>query len=914
MINIHHYFKKILLFFLIAVNPFFASFSFAQESVTIGVLAFQPKPLAEARWLPLMTYLNQSIGGVKIQIKALNYAELEEAVANKQIDFVLTNPANYVQIAHKSELSAPLATLINRSNGQPVRTFAGSILVLQDQTDIQSLKDLAGKRIATPSKKSFDGYMMQAYELHKAGIKMPVKVQIIETSMSHEAAIEALLNKQVDVAFVRSGVLESMQESGAIQAKQLRVLNQQPLSDFPFLTSTRQYPEWPIAAMPHVSEVLSVRVVGALLALPQNGEIAQHINIHGFRIPADYELVRETLRTLCVPPYDQTPEITLEDLWRQHQIVIIMSLVALTVIILLGCMLFAINRRLSESLKALKENNESLRIAAVAFDTQEAIFITDIEENIIKVNTAFTQMTGFTSEEVIGQTPRILHSGRHDDEFYLDIWQHLSQDGYWQGEVWNKRKNGEVFPVGQTITAIHNEQGDITHYLSAFNDITLSKENEERIKKLAFFDALTGLANRRLLQDHLKQARALSTRSKEYFALLYIDLDHFKTLNDTLGHDIGDELLIQVAQRLSTCVRESDTVSRTGGDEFVILLEEIGGEQSIATNHVQEVAEKVLATIHVPYLLKGNEYIISASIGISLFSDHQESVEEMMVRADLAMYQAKSTGRNGIRFFDPSMQEAMHQRSQMEAELRSALTNSEFVLFYQPKFSYKNEIVGYEALIRWQHPQKGLLTPFEFIKTAEECGLIIEIGAWVLNEACLQLKSWQQNPETKHLTIAVHISEVQLRRDNFVETVTQTVAEVQCDASKLELEITESILMQETQVSVEKMNRLKLLGITFALDDFGTGYSSLNYLKNLPITWVKIDKSFVFDMLKDPENEAIVKAILALSKALGLQAIAEGVETEAQRDCLIELGCAVLQGYLFIEPRPLPENMHPVRI
>lgn len=898
------------LFLLFAIQLTLPVVIHAAEKINIGILAFRPKPIVEAKWQPLVHYLNQRVNGVEFKIKALNYTELEEAIDRKSIDFVFTNSSHFVQLAHKTNLSSPLATLINKKSGQPVRSFAGTILVKNSDTHIQTLKDLDGKMIATPSMKSFGGFKMQAYELQQAGVNVSTDITIKQTKMPHDKAIVSLIRGEADAAFVRSGVLESMEKLGKIKVGQLRVLNLQTESNFPFLTSTRLYPEWPIAAMPHVGEALAGRVAGTLLALPHDSQITRAIGIHGFRIPADYEPIREVLRTLRVYPYDQTPEITLTDLWEQHRTQMVSAILALSIISVLTILLFGYNRRLHDSHEKLQDYNESLRIAAVAFDTQEAIFITDSSERIIRVNNAFTRVTGYSDKEAIGKTPRILNSGKHSKQFYKNIWLELKANGYWQGEVWNRRKNGDIFPVGQTITTIKDEHGEITHYLSTFDDISVFKENEERIKKLAFYDPLTGLANRRLLHDHLKQARAHSTRKKDFFALLFIDLDHFKTLNDTLGHDYGDQLLQQVARRLTETVREGDTVSRTGGDEFIILLEELGETQEEAAQNAKATAGNLLTQISVPYFLKGHEYPISASIGISLYTDHTETIEEMMVRSDLAMYQAKSSGRNAIRFFDLSMQESIQHRSKLETELRQAIQQEQFVLYYQPKLNAEEHILGYEALIRWNHPQQGILAPSAFIDIAEDSGLIVDIGQWVLKQACLQLYLWSQTEKTKHLSIAVNISEQQLRRDNFVELVTQVIEISHCSPSKLQLEITESLLMKEMKTSIDKISQLRALGITFAIDDFGTGYSSLNYLKKLPIDWLKIDQSFVNDMLNDPQDEAIVKTILALSETLGLTVIAEGVETEQQKKHLIELDCPILQGYLFDKPKPVEELIY----
>lgn len=882
---------------------FFSSTIKAKETFVLGVLAFQPKPIVEARWQPIIDHLNQQLTDIELTLRPLNYDELNLAVARRELDFVFTNSAYYVQLAHSQGLSSPLVSLMTLHDDTPLRGFGGVIVVKNNRTDILDLIDLKGQRIATPKKGSFGGYMMQAYEAKRAGVK-PENYRILETEMPHDLAVQAVLDDQADAAFIRTGVLENMSERGLIDLNDLRVLNLQNLAGFPFLISTQIYPEWPLAAMPHIRMEYAGQVTGAFLALPYNSPVLRQANIYGFSIPADYEPIRELMRSLKVRPYNILPEISWRDIWQARKVEVMMSWVALAIILLLAFLLMIYNKRLSNSLIQVKRNEETLRISSVAFETQEAILITDANQTIIRVNKAFTDITGFSAKEAIGQTPRILKSGIHEEEFYQQMWDDIIETGGWRGEIWNRRKDGEIYPEHQVITAIRNAKGQITHYLSTFSDITLRKLNEERIHKLAFYDPLTGLANRRLLEDHIAQAMSASSRNLHYCALLFIDLDHFKNLNDTLGHKLGDELLKQVAERLKSCVREGDTVARPGGDEFIILLQDIGYKQEEAANHAKLVAEKILSRFNEPYQLSESQYVLTASIGINLFIDHYENADEIMKRSDLAMYQAKAQGRNAIRFFDPSMQEAASKRSEIETDLRRAIEHNEFVLYYQPKYCFTGELHGYEALIRWQHPSKGIITPFEFIGVAEETGLIIPIGNWIIRQACLTLKSWQDQPDNKDLRLAINISARQFHQPEFVDTVHQSLNEYQLEANNLELEITESMLMDDIQDTADKMHALKALGINFALDDFGTGYSSLNYLKSLPLGSLKVDQSFVRDMLIDENDAAIVKTIITLAKELQLSVVAEGVEEAEQARILHELGCDLLQGYLYGRPSP----------
>lgn len=875
-----------------------------KSTLTIGILAYEPKHLVKENWQPIIEYVNQELAHVHLKIEPYYYPGLYEAVTHREVDFVLTNSAYYIELAHSQGLSSPLASLITSYKSTPLRGFGGVIFTRSEREDIQTLTDIKGKRVATPTQGSVGGYMMQAYELIQAGVR-PESYPLAEISMPHERVVNAVVQGEADVGFVRTGVLESMQERGLLSADSVRIINQQQLPDFPLTLSTRLYPEWPLAAMPHVNMAQAGQVVGAFLTLEHNIDILRDANVYGFNVPADYEPVRELMRTLKVKPYNVEAVITWRDIWRSHRKESILALIALTVIGGLSLLLIAYTRRLSNTLDKLQENEEDLRISAVAFDTMDAIFITDLDERIIRLNSSFKHITGYEEHEVLGQTPRIISSGMHDAEFYRQVWKEIKIFGGWSGEVWNKRKSGEVFPAQQVITAVKDKAGKTTHYLSTFSDITARKLSEEQIHQLAFYDPLTNLANRRLLEDHITQAFASSARSKSYCALLFLDLDHFKHLNDTLGHKQGDELLKMVAQRLKESVREVDTVARQGGDEFIVLLEDLGQFSGDAAKNAQHVAEKVLDSISRPYSLTDSHYVLTASIGINVFIDHHQTVEELMKRSDLAMYQAKAEGRDAIRFFDPSMQEKAARRSEIENDLRQAIELQQFVLHYQPKITQEGVVHGYEALLRWNHPSKGVIAPMDFIPIAEETGLIIPIGQWVFEQACAQVQSWQADVETKNLVLAINVSARQFRHKHFVDDLLGSYAEFSFPAGLIELEVTESLLMDDLSTTVAKMKELNKVGFYFALDDFGTGFSSLSYLKNLPLSCLKIDQSFVQDMLDDPEDAAIVETIITLGKMLKLQVIAEGVETKQQADVLKALGCDLMQGYYFGRPAPL---------
>ncbi len=554
-----------------------------------------------------------------------------------------------------------------------------------------------------------------------------------------------------------------------------------------------------------------------------------------------------------------------------------------------------------------KKAEADLHIAATAFEAQEGMVVTDDNGVILRVNSAFTQITGYTAEEAVGQNPRILKSDRHDENFYAAMWKNLNDTGVWEGEIWNRRKNGEIYPELLIITAVKDQNGILTNYVATFNDITEIKAAEEEINNLAFFDPLTRLPNRRLLIDRLQQALASSARNGREGALLFIDLDNFKTLNDTLGHDIGDQLLQQVARRLESCVREGDTVARLGGDDFVVMLEDLSEQAFEAAAQTEAVGDKILSTLNQSYQLATHEYHCSTSIGVVLFNDHEQEIDELMKQADIAMYQAKKAGRNTLRFFDPQMQNAVNIRADLEGELHKALENQQFHLYYQIQVDSSHRPLGAEALIRWIHPERGLVSPAQFIPLAEETGLILPIGQWVLETACAQIKAWQQSEFTCDFILAVNVSAQQFRQADFVSIVQATVQRHAINPKLLKLELTESLLLEKIEDTIATMNTLKEIGIEFSLDDFGTGYSSLQYLKLLPLRQLKIDQSFVRDIAIDSSDRAIVRTIIAMANSLNIGVIAEGVETEEQRQLLLNEGCVHYQGYLFGKPIPIEQ-------
>lgn len=549
------------------------------------------------------------------------------------------------------------------------------------------------------------------------------------------------------------------------------------------------------------------------------------------------------------------------------------------------------------------------QLAAVVENTAEAVIVADADRKIVAINRAFTEITGYSEEEVLGKNPRLLQSEKHDINFYNTMWAAIESAGMWQGEVWDRRKNGEIFPAWSTISAVHDSDGNLINYVSVFSDISTIKNSQEQLAFLAHHDPLTNLPNRQLLNDRLEHALQRAQREDQQVAVFFLDLDRFKNINDSLGHPVGDTVLKSVAERITTLVRKEDTVARLGGDEFIVLIEEVNEALDVA-----QLAQKIMQAFSVPFTVKDHELHLTVSIGISLYPQDGEDGNTLIRNADAAMYRAKEEGRNDYQFYTTAMTAAVFERLTLETALRRALARNEFVLYYQPQYSLKTgKLIGVEALIRWQHPDMGLITPARFIPLAEECGLIEPIGEWVLRNACLQMQQWL-DAGLIFQRIAVNVSGLQFQRHDLAATISQALNESRLQPNCLELEITEGYIMQKAELAIKVLDKIKQLGVSISVDDFGTGYSSLSYLKRLPLDKLKIDKSFVRDIPGDPNDEAITRAIVALGQTLQLSVIAEGIETEAQLLFLKAIGCDEGQGYYYGDPLPADEFVKQVKI
>ncbi|MBF0381541.1 MAG: EAL domain-containing protein [Magnetococcales bacterium] len=562
-----------------------------------------------------------------------------------------------------------------------------------------------------------------------------------------------------------------------------------------------------------------------------------------------------------------------------------------------------LEERVKERTKELRVVNERLNLTAQVFEcTAEAIVITDSTNKIVEVNPAFSRITGYSLIEAIGRDPGFMKSDRHDREFYSIMWRKIWKDGFWQGEIWDRRKNGEIYPKWLSINTVKNDSGELINCIGVFSDISIVKSAEEKLEKLAFFDPLTALPNRSLFKTRLEHEFTAAQRHNTKVALLFLDLDNFKNVNDTLGHSAGDQLLVVMADRIKSCVRESDTVSRLGGDEFTVILTGLEDEKAISP-----VADNILRALKQPVNLNEHQVMVGCSIGIAIYPTDGDSSDVLIRNADASMYHAKAMGRNSYAFFTENLNEQALTRLEIENGLRKALSDKLFTLHYQPKIDFiSGTVVGLEALIRWERPGIGLVSPAEFIPVAEESGMIKEIGQFVLERACEHMMDLVKEGISP-LTVAVNLSIRQLKQSDLIANLANVLEKTKLPPSQLELEITESMLAEDVREAIVLLSEIRQMGISIAVDDFGTGYSSLNYLKRFPINTLKIDRSFVKDLPDDSDDAAIVSAIISMAQSLGLNTVAEGVETLEQGEFISNLDCNNMQGFYFSKPLPIEE-------
>ena len=1059
-----------------AIDPEIAGFNNPQPNeradiLNFAVLTVRPKEESWARWQPLAEYLDREIQERRVMLHVLGRQELAQAVADRTVDVILTQPAQYVRLAQEWGLHAPLATLVESELGIPLTEYGGVIVTRADHPTIHRLRDLRGAKVGGIPV-GLAAYQAPAYELLGIGITAK-DYRLVEFDVPLDTIVHAVSEGTIDAGFIRSGVLEQMAREGQIRLEDFRVLVPDNLPPYPLLLSTRLYPQWGLAAMPWLDTTVARKVAGAVLSLPHGGEVAQAAGVVGFTIPADYGPVEDLMRKLRMPPFDHrvpfdriltdyrdwviaglmvaivvlifgfamavrayrqhcfaraaavrlseyrqlvfelsssfinlplgaVPEaiqaalgrigqffqadrsyifrydfaaetLTNTEEWcapgiepqidtlqaysmvglkvwierhrRGESILVpdvahlpdralrtflqaqnIRSVVALPLLRGKECIGFVgldwVNRRMRYSadevdllflfnrmllnLEDRRQLEIRLREAANVFEhTNEGIMITDAQGFIVDVNRAFSRITGYTREEVLGQDPSFLNSGRHGPEFFAAMHKTLRKAGSWTSEIWNRRKNGELFVELQTINAIYNADGSVHRYVSLFSDITQIKNQQHQLEQLSHYDLLTGLPNRVLLTDRLQQAIAQAKRHGQQLGVVFLDLDHFKAINEKFGHELGDRLLVQLAKRIRTVLRFGDDLARLGGDEFVVVF------LDLETHAAAELLfERLLAAVSQPVQLDGCELRVNASIGASFYPQDEEVDADQLIRqADQAMILAKQHGRNRFHLFDSEEDRALRTRIEDIGRIRLALEEQEFVLHYQPKVNMRTgAVIGAEALLRWQHPERGLLYPGEFLPLIDEHELIVHVGHWVLETALRQMTAWRA--QGIDLPVSINVAGRQFQDPEWVTKISAALQRYPVPSGYLELEVLESSALEDIGHVSQIIAACSALGVEFALDDFGTGYSSLTYLRRLSARTLKIDQSFVRDMLDDVDDLAILDGIIALAAAFQRESIAEGVETPAHAEILLCLGCEQGQGYAISRPLPaekLPE-------
>lgn len=999
-------------FALACLLSIFQAPAYAGKDLVLGVYAYRPHEVMLPRYQPLVDYLNQQLPEHTFHLKVLELDEFQPAIEQKQIDFIFTNPRHYIILRAHNKFFGAIATLLKKgADDQVTRYLGGVIFTLKTQHGINKLTDLKKRRIAIPSTRHLGGFQCQSYELFNAGIDLNKDAQLI-ISGNHNQVVQDVLSGKAEIGFVRTEILEELQQQGMLNLDQLKIIHPQNKAGFPFIVSTRLYPEWPFLALQQVDLKTVTKVTAALMLLDEKKDSTTMPDIAGFAPPADYFPVEEVARKLHLPPFEQRQKPSWDDIWQQYHSEILTALFFLGIILILLLTLLRKNRRIfhSEALKKLILNStpemiwlknthgdyllcnpvfarfvnkssheitgktdfdlfqQSLAVlfskddkkvieqaqplkneqwitfpdtqqkilleitktplqdksgniigvlgigyditqrkaiedrqrvtSSVFTNSQQGIIITDARNIIIEVNPAACQLTGYTSEDLIGQSPAILKSGEHSQRFYNKMWQALNSKGKWSGEILNRKKSGETYTEFLDINAVYDQKGKIQHYIGIFSDLSYLKEHQKQLEYIAYNDSLTSLPNRLLLADRLEQALSLAERQKRLVAIAYLDLDGFKIINDRYGHNAGDQVLVEIAQRLKNTLRSEDTVARLGGDEFVLLIVNLQ-----AINELELLISRLIEQINQPvYLNNQIKVSVSASIGISLSHFDDNPPEILLRHADYAMYQAKKQGKNQYCFFRLDDASESSDIIKLQESVRGALTLHQFELYYQPKINMlSGEIIGFEALIRWQHPEKGLLLPGSFLPQIENTPLIIEIGQWVAEQAIQQIQQWQK--QGLDICVSINIAALQIQEPNFISKLADLLSKYpDVQAQKLELEILESVVLEDIKKTRIILDQCREMGFRLSLDDFGSGYSSLTYLKQLPVDTIKIDRLFVRDILQNSHDVAILEAVIKLCQSLNKMPLAEGIESIHQGDLLLSLGCEWAQGYGISKP------------
>ncbi|SBS35111.1 Cyclic di-GMP phosphodiesterase Gmr [Marinomonas aquimarina] len=999
-----------------------------QRSLSLAILAYSPDVTTVLRYQTIVDELARKLPDYELELKVVGTDSLEHQIDRYQYDLLLLDPVHYLKLRSSGSLSGALLTLRRGFKGQTTSLLGGVMFTREENQKIR-LDNLYQYPVAASAPEFLENYIAQIYELKNLGFLLPSKEALVRYDDA-EQVVQAVLAKEQEVGFVRTGVLERLAREGKISLEGVRILNQQYLAGYPYLVSTRLYPEWAFVANSRVDSDVTREITAALLNMSLSSDEARHYGVYGFMPSLDYLPVENTLKDLSLPPYEERSLGWIDFLKSYAVYFLLANIIALSLIFLswntyrqnkylarvvrqekqaqlllarsnqqldallsssptviysldpeqftlkfissncfhlyhktaeeikktrnwwqksihdddltrilasfrqwrmdgfIGTLTFVYRLArgndwvwIEDRLQALRNdddevtllvgaisditdrhlNEEQLELWASVFaNAREGIAITNPSGDILDVNSAFSRITGYSRYEIIGQNPRVLNSGRQSKEFYQEMWRQIVSVGFWEGEIWNKRKDESIYAQNLTVVAVKDAEGRVSHYISLFSDITRQKRNEEQLEHIAYFDSLTGLPNRTNLTNTLDQQITHSAQHGTKFALAFLDLDGFKEVNDTFGHDTGDLLLIDVAQRMLDTLGEDSTVARFGGDEFVLLL-----PIKFSLTEVESKLERLLVSLAEPFRVSGATLHISASIGVTYYPQNRMIEADQLIRqADQAMYQAKISGRNRLKSFDLSQEDILVEQHRFYEELQQAYEQEQFCLYYQPKINMRTrEVFGYEALIRWRHPTRGVLAPAAFLPAMTNQPLELEVGHWVIKTALQQIEAWQKQGYRQG--ISVNLAGYQLQQPHFMSELQEIILGFTPEVvHALELEILETSAIEDLATVSGVIDACKDMGIKVSLDDFGTGYSTLSHLKELSVDMLKIDHGFVRDMLDDKNNLAIIKGVVGFADAFSLEVIAEGVETPEHARRLLELGCELGQGYSISRPMP----------
>lgn len=863
------------------------TFVIATEILTFGVFIEQTESLTRQKYQPLVNHLNHHLQGYRIKLVPLNRDEMEHSLALNQLDMLSTNPSHYEIIRNRNLLTRIIATTEQIEKGVKTDQFGGVIFTTPSHVSLTTLNDLKGKSIALMDRKSLGAYQAQAYECLQNGLDIVHQSRLIFHT-NQKAIVQAVLSGKADAGFVRTGVLESMLREGSIKLDQLRILNLQKMEYFPYYLSTRLYPEWAVALMPNVNEKVAKQLSILLLSYqidPKSGS-----TIAGFNLPQNYQPITELAKNLRLPPYDKQEVITWKEIYHQHyREIMITALIAIVMIVAL-VQIIRLNLRIRSS-----EERFSLAIEG----TKDGLFDWNMLTDEMFHSKHFETMLGYDGTQ-LPQTIKAWEDHVHPDDLvgvkkiilnylesqgkqdYTAIFRMRTKEGTWK---WIEGKGKVLF----------NTQGKAIRFVGFNTDITQKRENELKLQHAAGHDLLTNLPNRTLLSELMPQMLASAKRQKNHMALLFIDLDGFKEINDTHGHNIGDLLLKEVAIRMQSLLRGEDIVARLGGDEFALAISNLNERDEIS-----HLVARLLKMISEPYLIQGEELFVSASIGISFYPQDNEIDADILLRqADQAMYEAKFNGKNQFYCFDETNDQTKRQGNSQLSKITAGIEKNELILHYQPKVNMKSgQILGAEALVRWNHPEHGILYPNSFLPLIEHFPSIYLLDKWVLKHVFEQITLFKKRQFGHEMRFNINLSAYTFKQKElrgYIESLFQDYPDV--SPSQIEFEILETSALHDVQEIQEVIEFLHTIGVTVALDDFGTGYASMAYLKKLNVDYLKIDRSFVMDILTDSGDLRILEATIGLAEAFRSSVIAEGVESEAHGEVLIQFGCYLAQGY-----------------